>query len=297
MTVNGKNVKEAGITDDGYYTITRNWKRGDKVAVHFDMQPRTVRANGKVSADKGMVSVERGPIVYCAEWPDNNFDIMSTLINQNPKFDVVERKDLLCGIDELKTDAQTLAFDKAGKLTAKDVQLTMIPYYAWCHRGSGKMRVWMSQDLSATTPAQPATLASESKVTASTPTPALSAINDRLIPKDENDRSVPYYHWWPQKATTEWLTYELPTASAVQSATVFWYDDGPWGGRRVPKSWKIYYKNAHGEWTAVSNADKYGIQKGNANTVNFDPVTTTAVKLEVVQPDEYSAGLYEWSIK
>jgi DUF1680 family protein len=297
VTVNGKAVKEASITDDGYYTIMRNWKRGDKVAVHFDMQPRTVRANGKVSADKGMVSVERGPIVYCAEWPDNNFDIMSTLINQNPKFDVVERKDLLCGINELKTDAQTLAFDKAGKLTAKDVQLTMIPYYAWCHRGSGKMRVWMSQDLSATTPAQPATLASESKVTASTPTPALSAINDRLIPKDENDRSVPYYHWWPKNATTEWLAYELPAASAVQSATVFWYDDGPWGGCRVPKSWKIYYKNANGEWMPVSNADKYGVQKGTANTVNFDPVTTTAVKLEVVLPDDNSAGLFEWSVK
>jgi DUF1680 family protein len=297
VTVNGKAVKEASITDDGYYTIMRNWKRGDKVAVHFDMQPRTVRANGKVNADKGMVSVERGPIVYCAEWPDNNFDIMSTLINQNPKFDVVERKDLLCGINELKTDAQTLAFDKAGKLTAKDVQLTMIPYYAWCHRGSGKMRVWMSQDLSATTPAQPATLASESKVTASTPTPALSAINDRLIPKDENDRSVPYYHWWPKNATTEWLAYELPAASAVQSATVFWYDDGPWGGCRVPKSWKIYYKNANGEWMPVSNADKYGVQKGTANTVNFDPVTTTAVKLEVVLPDDNSAGLFEWSVK
>ena len=82
VTVNGKAVKEASITDDGYYTIMRNWKRGDKVAVHFDMQPRTVSANGKRwSADKGMVSVERGPIVYCAEWPDNNFDIMSTLIN------------------------------------------------------------------------------------------------------------------------------------------------------------------------------------------------------------------------
>ena len=297
VTVNGTSVLSNEITDDGYLTIRRSWKRGDRVDLHFDMEPRTVRANNKVEADRGMVAVERGPLVYCAEWPDNNFDIMSTLVNQNPMFNVVERKDMLYGIDEIKTNAQTMEFDKTGRLTTKDVELTLIPYYAWCHRGSGKMRVWMAQDLSATTPAQPATLASESKISASTPTPALTAINDRLVPKGENDRSVPYYHWWPKKGTTEWLAYDFPASSTVRSATVYWYDDGPWGGCRVPKSWKIYYKDATGNWSPVTNADKFGVQKGTANTVNFDPVTTTAVKMEVTQPDDNSAGIFEWSVK
>lgn len=95
-------------------------------------------------------------------------------------------------------------------MQADDQTLTLIPYYAWCHRGSGKMRVWLPQDLNATNPSQPATLASESKVSSSTEKmPALSAINDRLVPKDENDRSVPYTHWWPKNGTTEWLGYEF----------------------------------------------------------------------------------------
>lgn len=297
VSVNGKRLTNTTVGSDGYLLVARKWKKGDKVDIHFDMEPRTVRAINKVEADRGMVSVERGPIVYCAEWPDNNFDIMGTLLNQNPKFEVVPRKDMLYGIDQLKTDAQTLEFDKDGKLTGKDVRLTMIPYYAWCHRGSGKMRVWLAQDLMATTPAQPATLASESKVTASTPTSALSAINDRLIPKDEDDRSVPYYHWWPKQGTTEWMVYEFPAAATVQSATVYWYDDGPWGGCRVPKSWKMYYKDGNNSWQPVAHADRYGVKKGTANTVMFDPVKTTAVKLEVVQPDDNSAGLYEWSVK
>ena len=85
VLVNGQ-AAEGQLTADGYYTISRKWKKGDKVQVHFDMEARTVRANNKVEADRGMVSIERGPLVYCAEHPDNNFDIMGALINQNPKF-------------------------------------------------------------------------------------------------------------------------------------------------------------------------------------------------------------------
>ena len=66
------------------------------------------------------------------------------------------------------------------------------------------------------------------------------------------------------------------------------------GGCRVPKSWKIYYKDASGNWTPVQNITAYGVQKGNPNTVDFEPVKTKAVKLEVVQPDKNSSGLYEW---
>ena len=246
VLVNGQ--EEGTVSDDGYLTISRKWKKGDRVQIHFDMEPRTVRANSKVEADRGMVSVERGPLVYCAEHPDNSFDIMGALINQNPQFRLGKGEIAGTPIQTLITDAQTLSFNKQGKVEAKDQTLTLIPYYAWCHRGSGKMRVWLPQDLNATNPSRPATLASQSKVSSSTEKmPALSAINDRLVPKDENDRSVPYTHWWPKNGTTEWLGYEFPAESTVQSATVYWYDDGPWGGCRVPKSWRILYQDGQGK--------------------------------------------------
>ena len=286
------------ISPDGYINIERRWKKGDELIICFDMEPRTVRANNKVAADRGMISVERGPLVYCAEHPDNNFDIMGTLINQNPQFRLGKGEIAGTPIQTLITDAQTLNFNKEGKLLASDQTLTLIPYYAWCHRGSGKMRVWLPQDLNATNPSQPATLASESKVSSSTEKmPALSAINDRLVPKDENDRSVPYTHWWPKNGTTEWLGYEFPETSTVQSATVYWYDDGPWGGCRVPQSWRILYQDAQGRWQPVSGADGYPTDKGSACTVNFDPVSTKALRLEVTLPADNSAGLFEWSVK
>ena len=286
------------ISPDGYINIERRWKKGDELIICFDMEPRTVRANNKVAADRGMISVERGPLVYCAEHPDNNFDIMGALINQNPQFRLGKSEIAGTPIQTLITDAQTLNFNKQGKLQASDQTLTLIPYYAWCHRGSGKMRVWLPQDLNATNPSQPATLASESKVSSSTERmPALSAINDRLVPKDENDRSVPYTHWWPKNGTTEWLGYEFPAESTVQSATVYWYDDGPWGGCRVPQSWRILYQDAQGQWQPVSGADDYPTEKGSACTVNFNPVKTKAMRLEIVLPDDNSAGLFEWIVK
>ena len=296
ISVNGQSAN-GKLTDDGYFTITRKWKKGDRVQLHFDMEPRTVRANNKVAADRGMIAVERGPLVYCAEHPDNSFDIMGALMNQTPTFALGKSEIAGTPVQMLTTAVQTLDFNKQGKLVASDQTLTLIPYYAWCHRGSGKMRVWLPQDLNATNPTQPATLASESKVGSSSRVPALSSINDRLVPKDENDRSVPYTHWWPKKDCTEWLSYEFPKEATVQSATVYWYDDGPWGGCRVPQSWRILYQDAQGQWQPVSGADHYPTDKGAACTVNFNPVKTKALRLEVVLPKDNATGLFEWIVK
>ncbi len=74
-------------------------------------------------------------------------------MNRKPEFEVVEQPDLLYGLNQIKTDAQTLGYDDKGRLVVEDVELTLIPYYAWCHRGSGKMAVWLPQDVSAARPA------------------------------------------------------------------------------------------------------------------------------------------------
>ncbi len=296
VKVNGEPV--SSTLEDGYFVIDRKWKKGDVVDVHFDMEPRLVKANGKVSADRGRAEIERGPLVYCAEWPDNECDVLSVLLNQEPQYTMGEKE--ICGttVQTITTDAQTLTFDERGRLNAKDERLVLIPYYAWAHRGNGKMTVWIPIDLNATSPALPPSLASESKVEASSRRlPALSAINDRLVPSDGDDRSVPYTHWWPKKNSTEWLVYNFKEASTVSTSTVYWFDDQPWGGCSVPKSWKLYYKDDSGNWQEVKNATGYNTNKGVANTVNFDAVKTSSMKLEIVQPEKYSCGVFEWSVK
>ncbi len=128
------------LTEDGYLTFDGKWKEGDRIEVYFDMQPRVVRANAQVKADTGRVAVERGPIVYCAEWPDNGFSVADVRFPANPDFKVLDRPDLLYGIRQIQTDV-CLDSDPS-----QNACLTMIPYYAWCHRGSGEMEVWMRQE-------------------------------------------------------------------------------------------------------------------------------------------------------
>lgn len=160
IKVNGERMESR--LEKGYFSISRQWKKGDVVEVHFDMEPRTVKAHPNVEADRGRVAVERGPVVYCAEWPDNAFSIFSVLMNRTPEF-TVERTSDLEGISKIKTSAQALSYDGSGRLSVKDVTLTLIPYYAWAHRGAGEMAVWLPQEMSATRPSMPPAVASAAK--------------------------------------------------------------------------------------------------------------------------------------
>ena len=89
VSVNGQEVK--GELQNGYFVIERKWKKGDAVRLHFDMAPRMVTANNRVADDRGKVSVERGPLVYCAEWPDNTgFSLHHGLLKENPDVTVLQ---------------------------------------------------------------------------------------------------------------------------------------------------------------------------------------------------------------
>ena len=153
VLVNGEEV--TSDLEKGYFTVTRNWKKGDKVSLHLDMEPRVVTAREEVEADRGRIAIERGPIVYCAEAADNKFPVRSVLIGKNPDL-VVSHGDVIgYPVEKISTIAQTLHYDQMGRLRVDDVKLTMIPYYAWCHRGAGEMTVWLPTELGSASPAKP----------------------------------------------------------------------------------------------------------------------------------------------
>ena len=141
VSVNGQDV--ASELENGYFKIERLWKKGDVVRVHFDMQPRMVVANDKVEDDKDRVAVERGPLVYCAEWPYNDFDVFHFVMPQKPQFSMVDKPQMLNGLKEITTDVVVLSQNDDGAISSATRKLTLIPYYAWNHQGSGKMEVWM----------------------------------------------------------------------------------------------------------------------------------------------------------
>lgn len=154
VTVNGERV--SGVkTEKGYLIIDRAWKKGDVVALHLDMPVRTVVANERVADDRGRVAVERGPLVYCAEAADNTgHSIFRFLLPRKPKFSVSDRTingqhQVSFGVKAIEVDGQTVDTDTEGRATITDTRLTLIPYYAWNHRGAGEMEVWLPQSIEA----------------------------------------------------------------------------------------------------------------------------------------------------
>lgn len=154
ISVNGQPVE--GELQNGYMVINRNWKKGDVVRVHFDMPVRTVVASAKVADDLGRVAVERGPLVYCAEWADNaGINPHHLLMAGKPQFEIlpaygIENKEgdgKTFHVTAIQTQAQEASITQEGRLTAKDVSVKLIPYYAWNHRGAGKMDVWFARSL------------------------------------------------------------------------------------------------------------------------------------------------------
>lgn len=50
------------------------------------------------------------------------------------------------------------------------------------------------------------------------------------------------------RAEQNGFTYTFPEAAIVQTTTIYWFDDQPWGGCKLPQNWKVYYKDATGNW-------------------------------------------------
>ena len=129
--------------------------------IHFDMPARIVKAHENVADDRGRIAVERGPLVYCAEWCDNDFNIHNILVPRKTELGVVERPDLLTGLHQITMPVQALSYNENGRLLAEEKTLTLIPYYAWAHRGEGNMTVWLPTELSAASATPPAVTSRE----------------------------------------------------------------------------------------------------------------------------------------
>jgi uncharacterized protein len=156
VTVNGKAV-EADLNANKGYLPVKNIKKGDVIRIHFDMPVRTVVANGKVADDKGKVAVERGPLVYCAEAVDNqNEPVLRAVMAKKPAFSLVDNYSIentetkgapAFSVKAIQTSSQVLDQAADGTVSVKNQKLTLIPYYAWNHRGANQMNVWFYQNL------------------------------------------------------------------------------------------------------------------------------------------------------
>ncbi len=292
------NDQPAGYTmKNGYALIANRWKKGDRIELNLPMPVRKIEANARVTADRDKIALQRGPIVYCLEGADNrDGHVLDLVMDKDSGVSVAFEPQLLDGVMVIKGKARVAVATKEGHKIAGVRDFTAIPYYAWANRGPDEMGVWMAVKPSAARPAPSPTLASTSRVSGSKQGRSLRAVQDQDLPSASGDPDVPYHHWWPQKDTTVWIRYDFEKESHVSACSVYWFDDGPQGGCRIPQSWQILYRSGD-EWIPVETIGNYPVVKDQLNKIRFSPVTTTSLKLEVRLQKEFSSGIYEWKVE
>ncbi|HEY7509513.1 MAG TPA: glycoside hydrolase family 127 protein, partial [Vicinamibacteria bacterium] len=154
--------------EKGYARVRRRWKAGDVVELGLPMPVRRVVAHASVEADQGRVALQRGPLVYAAEWVDNpGGKVRNLLLPDEASLVSAFRPDLLGGVQVVTGRAVALAYEADGRLTRREQDFTAIPYFAWANRGPGEMTVWLPNRETSARPQPLPTLASRARVAAS----------------------------------------------------------------------------------------------------------------------------------
>ncbi len=134
ITVNDESMT-IGL-ENGFVRLRRMWKPGDTVKIDLPMPVRLVVSHPNVKENLGKAALERGPLVYCVEGIDHGGKALDLMLSGDPEFFAEYDPDFLNGLVVIKGRAFQ---------DGKEKTLTAIPYYAWSHRGTGEMTVWIDR--------------------------------------------------------------------------------------------------------------------------------------------------------
>jgi hypothetical protein len=125
----------------------------------------------------------------------------------------------------------------------------------------------------------------------------VDACIDGLEPRNSDDHTIPRFTWWDHRGTDEWIEQRFDPPRTLSSCAVYWFEDLPRkGGCAVPAAWRLLWRDGD-QWQPVQNRGAYGTAKDGYNRVEFEPVTTRALRLEVKLQPNLSGGILEWQVK
>lgn len=140
IKVNGQPIEY--LMENGYALIKRSWKNGDQLSLQLPMEIRKVKADTNLTDNIGKLALQRGPIVYCAEWADNNGKVANLLLPESSSLTAVFKPDLLQGVTVLQGELPAVIIENGNSISTQKQPFTAIPYYSWANRGQGEMMVW-----------------------------------------------------------------------------------------------------------------------------------------------------------
>lgn len=144
----------------------------------------------------------------------------------------------------------------------------------------------------------PETLGSRSKKSASHcyPGGSVDAMTDGVITELSSDK-ISFFAWWDHKSSVEWVQMDFQEAAEVSKTRVFWFSDrSKNGGCDVPQSWRLLYRDGD-TWKPVEQPSSYDTEQNCLNETTFNPVKTSALRLEVQLKEGWSGGVCEWVVE
>ena len=127
----------------------------------------------------------------------------------------------------------------------------------------------------------------------------IRALNDGLVPAPPAGgrgggpgvngvpADVPVFTWSPSRGGTQWVQYTFPAEETIDRTEVYW--------TAPPRSWRVLYQQG-GAWHDVAAHGEYGVQTNAFNAVEFAPVKTMALRIEVVLGDRAAPAVAEWRV-
>lgn len=152
LNVNGASEKEI---KDGYIYI-EDFAEDAVIDISFDMIPRLMAADSRVTEDNLKVAVTRGPIVYCMEEADNGDKLRQIKLNRNVSFTEEMTGEFGYDVVTLRADAKRIVrtvtsakpfgelYGEFASFEEKEISLRLIPYYLWANRGENEMSVYIN---------------------------------------------------------------------------------------------------------------------------------------------------------
>ncbi|ARN56166.1 beta-L-arabinofuranosidase domain-containing protein [Sedimentisphaera salicampi] len=276
LKVNGKKINgKSYSTKKGFARINRKWKKGDKIELSMPMPVRINKTIDKVEANHDRFAVTRGPLVYCAEEPDNGY-IQQYFIDKQPAgsdVTIEEMDGVLSGIPSI-----TIPAKKALPDDVKSSSLKLIPYYARSNRKIGTMTVWVPEKKELTKPNYEALgLKKYANIRASIHendkgNNSTKGLYKWLDPENSHER-LPRWSSWGDWGKEHWVELDLGKVKEIENVAPYFYDTGKDKWIVVPKKWHVETrKSKDDKWVKMVpyNTDSYTTQLDTYNTVQPD---------------------------
>lgn len=145
---------DASNMRNGYIWLDGIWRPGDVIELDLPMEIVKIEGNPKIAETAGKTAIMRGPLVYCLEGTDNDFDIFDlTLGRMDECFTYEERRMQGYPIVVVKGKGMVHRDNSWGetlyrpyKADYKEAEFTAVPYFSWCNREVGDMTVWIRHE-------------------------------------------------------------------------------------------------------------------------------------------------------